>query len=267
MKTNDRQERVPLDYFLLVFVLAIPLWLIGGDKLPIPVNLPLSALTTFCPLIAAALLSYRRFGLPAVQGLLKKSVDYKKIHNRLWYIPTLLLAPLLYLLSYALMRWAGMPLPELQTPLWLAPLFFVVYFIADTGEELGWTGYAIDPMQKRWGALNASLLLGLIWAMWHSIAFIQTDNPANWILWQCLKTVAMRVIIVWIYNNTGKSVFAAILYHTTDNVSWSLFPYYGSQYNPMVTGLITSITAAIIVYGWGAKTLSRYRYARAAQTA
>jgi hypothetical protein len=72
----------------------------------------------------------------------------------------------------------------------------------------------------------------------------------------------MRVIIVWIYVNTGGSVFAAILYHTADNVSWSLFPNYSSHYNPFVTDLMNWIAVAIVAFGWGAKTLARHRYAR-----
>jgi membrane protease YdiL (CAAX protease family) len=42
--------------------------------------------------------------------------------------------------------------------------------IAALGEELGWSGYAIDPMQARWGALKASILLGIFWAVYHYIS-------------------------------------------------------------------------------------------------
>ncbi len=75
----------------------------------------------------------------------------------------------------------------------------------------------------------------------------------------------MRMVIVWIYNNTGKSVLAANLYHTTDNVSWSLFPNYGSHYNPRVTGMLTWLVVVLILFGWGAKALGRYRHARASR--
>jgi hypothetical protein len=73
--------------------------------------------------------------------------------------------------------------------------------------------------------------------------------------------VASRVLIVWIYNNTGKSVFAAILYHDINNVSSFLFPNYGSHYDPRITGLITALAAAIVTVVWGPRTLARYRNA------
>ena len=262
MNTNASQERLPLDYFLLVFVLAVPFWVFGAGKLPLPINLPVVALGTFVPVTAASILAYRRRGANGVQELLKKTFDYKKIKNRLWYLPALLLPPLIYFLSYVVMRVVGLPLPDpINVPLLLAPLFFVMFFIGDAGEELGWTGYAIDPMQNRWGALKASFILGVVWAIWHAIPFIETQNPASWVVWQSLRTVAVRIIIVWIYNNTGKSVLASILVHVTDNLSWSLFPNYGSHYDPFVAGMITWLTVAVVGFAWGAKTLARYRYA------
>lgn len=265
MNATTRTSQFPLDFFLLVFVLSVPIWLIGGNKLPIPMNLPVSALTTFVPMVAAAVLSYRRGGVNGLKALLQKAVDYRKIGTKTWYLPILFIAPTIYFVSFIIRRSTGLPLPDpIEIPLHMLPVFFVVYFVFDAGEELGWTAYAIDPMQNRWGALRGAFLLGVVWALWHSVAFLQTGNPPDWVLWQCLKTVAMRIVIVWVYNNTGKSVFAAILYHTADNVSWSLFPNYGSHYNPFVTGLMTWITVGIVVFGWGAKTLARYRYGEAA---
>lgn len=170
--------------------------------------------------------------------------------------------PLIYSLSYAVMRLTGLPLPDPEIPILMAPVFFFMYFIAATGEELGWSGYAIDLMQKRWGALKASIILGLVWGIVHIIGDVQAHHPAKWILWQRLYSVALRILIVWIYNNSGKSVFAAILVHTMDNVCWSLFPNYGSGYNPFVTSMITWLTAIIAIFLWGPKTLARYKYAR-----
>lgn len=75
-----------------------------------------------------------------------------------------------------------------------------------------------------------------------------------------LGTVAARIIIVWLYNNAGSSVFVAALFHTTINVTWQLFPIQGSFYDPRVTGLITAAVAVIIVAVWGPRTLDRYRW-------
>lgn len=264
VRPNSAQGNLPLKYFSLVFALALPFWWFGGRKLPLPINLPLSALATFVPLTAAAILTYRRNGFDGVKGLLMRAMDYKNIKHKTWYLPALFLAPLIYFGSYVFMRLIGLPLPDpVNIPLLLAPFFFVIFLIGDAGEELGWTAYAIEPMQDRWGAFKASLGLGVIWALWHAIPFVQTGNPPKWVIWQSIKTVATRIMIVWIYNNTGKSVLAAILYHASDNLSWSLFPNKGSHYNPFVTALTTWLTAAILSIGWKPKTSARFRYASA----
>jgi membrane protease YdiL (CAAX protease family) len=248
MHTNTVQEKLPLDYFLLVVALSIPFWVFGGSKLPLPINLPVSAVTTFVPAIAAGILTYRRAGSTGVKAFIKKAVDFKKVKNKIWYLPAIFLAPLIYLASYIVMRLTGLPLPEaIIIPPLMVPAFFIMFLIGDMGEELGWSGYAIDPMQKRWGAVKASLILGAFWAIYHSVTFVQTRHSVSWVVWQCIKTVAMRVVLVWIYNRTGKSVAATNLYHATDNVSAFLYPNFGSHYNPMVTGILTVVVAWLIL--------------------
>lgn len=262
MNTNAVQQDLPLKYFLLAFVLSVPFWLLGGKQLPLPVNLPASAFGFFVPSLAAAVLLYRQSGLTGVREFLQKAWDYRKVKNKIWYLPAMLLAPVTYVLSYVVMRLAGSPLPDPQVPWRAMPVYFVAYLIGSAGEELGWTGYAIDPMQKRWGAVKASFILGVVWAIWHSIPYVQTRHSAGWVVWQCIKIVATRMVIVWIYNRSGKSVLTAMLYHATDNVSWSLFPNNGSAYNPFVSGLITWLTAGIVIVGWGGKALGKYRHTR-----
>ncbi|GAB4465413.1 MAG: type II CAAX endopeptidase family protein [Anaerolineae bacterium] len=263
MQTNSAQERQPLRFFLLVFLITLPFWLFGGHRLPLRINLPVSALAFFNPSIAAALLSYGEHGLSALKEWFRKIFDYRKITNRLWYIPVLLLMPFIYFLSYVIMRVRGLPLPDpVEVPLSATPAYFLMFFVAATAEELGWTAYATDPLQKRWGALRTGVILGLVWGLWHIIPDVQNGKAADWILWHRLYSVALRILIVWVYNNTGKSVFAASLVHTMDNVSVFLFPNYGSHYNPFITCIITWLMAALVIFGWGPRTLARYRYTR-----
>lgn len=255
------RTHLPLDYFVLVFALTIPLWLFGGDPLPIPIKLPVSALSLVIPLIAACILTYRRDGFTGIKELFKRAFEYRKIKNKVWYLPILFLPALISVLSYAVMRLAGLPLPDPQIPWLIAPIIFLAFFFAGIGEELGWMGYAFDPMQDRWGALKASILLGLVWAVYHLIPDLQNKQTADWILWHRLGTVALRILIAWIYNNTGRSVFAVILFHAMINLGWALFPNYGSHYDPFVTFMITLPAVVIVILGWEPKTLTRFRHA------
>ena len=264
MNTGASSKKSPLKFFILVFALSIPFWVIGAMAEPpkgFPINLPVSALMLVCPLIAAVILVYREEKLGGIRRLLQRVFDYKRIKQKIWYVPIIFLMPSICLLSYGVMRLMRLPLPEdPYIPFLAIPIFFVAFFIPAVGEEVGWMGYAVDPMQDRWSALKTSILLGSVWAIWHVIPELQANSPA-WVAGQFFSTIGLRILIVWLYNNTGKSVLAAILFHDMVNVSEFSFPNYGSHYDPVITGAILAITAVIVTFLWGSKTLARYRYA------
>ncbi len=204
----------------------------------------------FSPMTAALILVHRENKATGVSRLLRRSVDYKRIKAKLWYAPILLLMPGAMLLTY----WIGSPVPGPRFPILALPVLFLAFFIAALGEELGWSGYITDPMQARWNALQTGILLGLVWAAWHVIPLLQANRAPIWIAWWCLDTVASRVLIVWIYNNTGKSVFAVTLFHAICNLS--VVPFF-AYYDPRIHGLIVTATAVVVTAVWGPRTLAR----------
>lgn len=58
---------------------------------------------------------------------------------------------------------------------------FVAFFLFGIGEEVGWSGYAIDRMQSHWSALQASVTLGIVWAVWHIVPLVQAHRAPGWI--------------------------------------------------------------------------------------
>ena len=68
-----------------------------------------------------------------------------------------------------------------------------------------------------------------------------------------------------LYNNTGKSVFAVALFHATLNLTWMLFPVYGSHFDMRLGGLVMAAVAAVVTLVWGPKTLARYKSARSSE--
>lgn len=253
-------SRTPLKFFVLVFALSLPFYAAGAltARALLPA-LPVSALGFVCPLLAAAILLYRQGGSAAVRGLLRRSFDFPRGRAAAWLLPAVLLEPAVMTLAFLLIRRAGTPIPLPQfspvTALGLAAGFF----IAGLGEELGWSGYALDPLQTRLGAFGASLATGAVWAVWHYIPLLQAGRTADFILWWTLGTLAYRVLIVWLYNNTGGSVFAAAVFHATINLTWQLFPVNGSYYDPRLAGSLAALAAAVVVLGWGPRTLAGRR--------
>jgi uncharacterized protein len=262
---TNQVTKTYIHFFVLVFAISIPFWIlgfIGPDTTKIiPVKLPISALMAFSPLLAAAILVYKKRKFQGVKDLLKLSFDFRKIKNKKWYIPIVLLMPATALLSYWYLKTTGALLPGPALPVLSVVFFFFVYFIGAIGEEVGWSGYLINPLQNRFGALKASLLMGFVWAIWHIIPWSQAHQTATWIVWQSIGTVFLRVIMVWIFNNTGKSVFAMVLFHTMINISPYLIPNYGSHYDPFIFTVLLMVPVVFILFFLDSKTLSRYRVA------
>jgi membrane protease YdiL (CAAX protease family) len=265
--SNTPEHRSPTGFFLLVFLLSMPIWVMGppverllpGD---LPVELPVSSLMAITPMLAALVLVWREKGLGAAKALLKRVFDYKRIKRTAWYIPILLLWPTVMVLQYGLAKLMGVLMADPQVPVLAMLISFLVFFIGALGEEVGWTGFAINPLQDKWSTLIASLILGTVWAVWHVVPLVQVGQAPVWIAWQCISMVVARVLFVWLYNSTGKSVFATILFHAMNNVSTVLLPEYGWPYSPTVATIILAVIAVVITLLSGPRTLAQYRCAR-----
>jgi membrane protease YdiL (CAAX protease family) len=265
---NGRLENRSLTiFFLLVFLLSVPFWVAGPIVerfLPaeLSANLPVSALMACAPIIATVILVRRAQGPGAARALLKRAFDYKRIKRTAWYVPIVFLLPAMMVLQYGLLKLMGQELAKPQLPVLMVPVSFVVFFIGALGEEVGWQGYAFGRLQARWNALTASIVLGIVWTLWHVIPFVQMGRTPTWIVWHGLGMVMARILYVWIYKNTGESVFAVSLFHAMHNVSTVLLPSYGWAYDAFVTFVILAGTVATVVFLWGPGTLARYRFAR-----
>lgn len=141
-----------------------------------------------------------------------------------WYT-TLLIPPVLVLAVLLLLE-------RFVSPVFAPNRFFMgILFGIPAGflEEIGWMGYAFPKMRSQSSWLAPSILLGLLWALWHLpvINYLGTATPHGvyWLpffLAFTLAMIAMRVLIAWIYTNT-KSVLLAQLMHVSSTGSLVLF--------------------------------------------
>jgi membrane protease YdiL (CAAX protease family) len=156
-------------FFALVFALSVPFWIVGAvTDLKLPPDLPVSALQALVPVVAALLLVWRASGTAGVRRFVKRCDDSSRTRSRIWYVPLLLLAPGMTVVTFFVMRVIGLPRPAPQFALGAIPAMFVAFLVFALAEEFGWSGYATDPMQTRWGVLRTGIRLGLVWAAWQS---------------------------------------------------------------------------------------------------
>jgi membrane protease YdiL (CAAX protease family) len=238
-----------LPFFILVFVLAVPFWIVGMivDVQPMP-GLHVAAAMFVVPALTALILVYRERRAAGVDALLCRSFDGGQIPKR-WYLPIVLIMPLVTAASFALLRWSGVavPAPHLEVVPTIGLL--VLFMVGALGEELGWTGYVLDRLQAQLGTLQSALLLGGVWAIWHWIALAQAHRSPAWIAWWSLGAVSARIIMVWLYNQTGRSVFGIVALHAISNTCWQSFPVRGSFFDPRVNSVVLSLVAltAIVI--------------------
>ncbi len=252
----------------LVFALSVPLWPVGflfnrildraAPAYPV-VNLAWHVGLAFAPMAAALVLTRREGGRDAVRRLLKRPFDARRIARKAWLGPILLLFPVLMLVEYAWLDLAGRALPGLIGPyLPLLPVLFVIFFAAGIGEELGWTGYAFDPLQERWGALGAAAILGTASIGLHLVPLIIDGHPPAWIAWHLAHMVPYRVLLAWVYINTGRSMFAVVAFHAASNIGEVVWPFAGGKgYDPFVTAVLVTVAAAVAALTGGPWRLVR----------
>jgi membrane protease YdiL (CAAX protease family) len=264
MKNRAPTKNKPLIiFFLLTFIFAMPSYILVGLASKDIILSPEMAfvfvpLATLAPIGAALVLTFKENGWAGAKKLLGRSFDYKRTIKKIWYLPTLFLLPFLFILAWGVTVLIGQPLTAILFPVVALPVVFVLFFIMALGEEVGWMGYAFEPMQDQSNAAKAALLLGLIWALSHVPLLIFNIADPVLIVAQLLSLVAIRFLIVWLFNNTGKSVFVAILFHTIYNVTISMLPA-----NQIISSLFLMATAIIVTFLWGPETMANFRWKKA----
>ena len=247
-------------FFLIAFAWSWFFWLLQMWGL----NLYIAP---FGPFVAAFLLTFRNEGKVGVKELFKKGFDPRI--GGLWYVPVFLFMPAIAGFSLLLAWLSEGTIPELMalSQPWLILFNFVyIFFLGGPfQEEFGWRGYALPRLQMRHTALVSSVALGVIWAFWHLPLNFMAQPPGpqyeaaiGMFLGSIITMTSMSILFTWIYNNTGNSFFATLLFHTMVNLStYVVFPVFETQTGPFYY-LISILVAAIIILAiFGPKRLVR----------
>ena len=216
------------------------------------------------PLVAAFLLTYLSTRKVGVIKLLKRGVDFR--FNKIWWLPTLFIMPAITggALLLAILSVESIPeLTWLSNPLTLvvgsSSFIYLLFLGGPLQEEFGWRGYALPRLQARFNALVSSLIVGLMWGLWHLPYFFigEAIIYQTAIFGLIISDILIAILMTWLYNNTGGSILTALIFHTTISFSWILFPTLetdlGSLYY-LILLILASISITII---WGPKRLVR----------
>lgn len=236
MFTNKSfNNRYPLiTFFLLAFAgtwLVISPWVFdtfGWIEIPDELGIILFILSTFTgPFFAAFYVTGKLEGKEGKKNLWRRIFQMRI--GLVWYVAVLFTFLLVWLTAYNLL-YRGAPLaalianPALMVTAFL-PNVLTGLLIPSLGEEPGWRGFALPRLQKDFGPVLGTLILGTLHGIWHLPAlFTPLLGPFSWdsFLTFVLTAAAGTFIYTWVFNNTRGSVWIAILLHASSNAASSL---------------------------------------------
>jgi uncharacterized protein len=213
---------------------------------------PLFVLAVWAPALSALVLTAATEGVAGLRRL-ARGVAHWRVGLR-WYLFVLLGIPVLGI--GAALLGGTPPFPSVSHWYLIIPalLSAVLTDPGPLGEEPGWCGYALPRLLAERSAHFASVILGLIWGVWHIPAFLIGGTPQHGLSLPALLLggVSLSILATWIYNNTRGSVLLTILLHLMANFSLNVIDAPLVQFS----GLL-AITALIVVVTAGSQHLSR----------
>ena len=221
-------------YFGLTFAISWTIWLgliLGSVHIQTPVGAVLNVVAISGPSIAAVVLA-TVLGRAERQSLLA-GFSLSRLSVR-WTAVALVLPPAMSATAIAVSVAAfGAPGPVLSFTLAgvvLAEFVRVLFLGGPVGEELGWRGFALPRLQQHRTALDASIVLGLVWGLWHLPMYFvlgtgqseilragasQTFAVGGFLGW----TIGLSVLLTWLYNQTAGSLIVVMLFHAAVNLA------------------------------------------------
>lgn len=257
----------PWPYFILAlgwsWLFWIPVVLTGMDISMTP-GIVLFIIGIFGPAVSAILLTCLTGDQQERREYWSRLTSFKRIRPR-WYAIIILLAPVCSVLAILTGLVIKGNIPAVDTavgyvthPLTIVPFAIVTMIYGPFPEELGWRGYALDRLQRKWNALASSLVLGVIWAVWHMPIFFMRGSLLSEVLplWSTQFWVSMgpgilaiAVVMTWIYNNTQCSTLAAILFHFIMNFTLEFLRLPGDLKTYQFLWLTIIAILVTLVYG------------------
>jgi len=232
-------------FFILTYVLMLLTWGVlaifqmgvasstSTDAPTSPLAMSLYFLGGFTPSIAGFVMAYRQHGRAGLRDLWKRSIQFNL--GGKWYL-AIISIPLIVQVGTGLIfkvQGGDFVRPEfLDQPVLMIVLVISIFVGGALLEEFGWRGFAQDRVLARWGVVRGSLILGMMWAPWHLPLFFvpgtgqqQMGNPVLMFFAYAVQVVSFSILFSWIYSNTRRSIWGAMLFHFMINFSATMMIY------------------------------------------
>lgn len=254
---------------LLMFLCTWTIDLSNSGVLPLRVPFAVALTLGWGFFVVSVGMTWATLGKDATATFLKRVLIWRVGWK--WWLAALLLLPGLQFAAVLLTAWlTGLPVDfstpmiravvPLDAPLLALAAPWLIFEILTNGEEWGWRGYILPRLQAKHSALVSSLIVGVLWSVWHLPKFLGTGlNSDRSFLWFTVALLALSVLFTWLYNNTRGSILLVMLFHATQNTAGMLLPVKfaaagGLDQNVLV--LLIVAAAVTVTVAAGAQNLS-----------
>lgn len=231
-------------YFVLVFGLE---WLLVFFLAPLVPPMIVLLIGSWLPNAAGLLVTGIAGGRAGLRELLTKVVLWRI--GLKWYAVALFVPMAMTLLAIGLYTALGHAPPDPVPASQLWPVLLGAVFTGALGEELGWRGTALPRLQARWNALVSSLILGVLWGLYHLPSFLLSGLPLRDmpLLPFLIAAVGWTVLITWTFNHTGGSLIPVFLFHFATNFTGNATGASGVPALLWVLAGIGSVVALVVI--------------------
>lgn len=221
-------------FFSLTFIVSWILWIASAAVLrrASPQSSGLQAVSgflyllgVFAPAIVALALTAQANGRAGRLALLNRTLKWS-VGVR-WYVFAVAYMVAIKLTSALVLRIATGAWPTFgQESLFIIAVATVFSTPVQSGEEIGWRGFALPRLSTLMGLSNASIVLGIIWACWHLPFFFisGTDKTGQSFPIYLLMVIAISVAMAWLYWRTNRSLLLTMLMHAAINNTKDIVP-------------------------------------------
>jgi membrane protease YdiL (CAAX protease family) len=256
-------------YFILAYAIS---WSIGvplalGNQGIIPSILPLwmHYFVGYGPMLSALIVTWASQGGPELRELGQRMIKWRV--RPIWWMAAVspLIISLVVVLILNLVTGSQIHLSALGQVHFLPPLgigALVLWILTfGIGEETGWRGYALPWLQKDRTALYATLILALVWALWHVPQFFYLFDPAIAIGW-AIGLLAGAIVFTWLFNSSSGSILIVAIWHGCFNFTTASSA--GNGILAAVVSTVVMVWAVVVIVLFKPKDLSKQERVMAA---
>jgi len=219
----------PVKFFVLTFILSWLIWIpLDLSHFGIVFNIPeaisnlVRLLGVLMPATSALILTGVTGARGATRDLLARIFIWRV--DGKWWLAAVAGQPALLVLATLISNLVSaskvIPEPMISTSAFIVNV--IMLLIATLGEEIGWRGVALPGLQRKFSALKSSLIIGLMWAVWHVPFWLLLDTfdqfGIGYLGLNFLFVLPLTFYITWLFNNSQQSLLLPIMLHLTFNI-------------------------------------------------